>query len=114
MNGNGGQPQQRPTLPPVAALTCKECQTNIQVRIPHPIIINSPAFTQIMFPHETQDKCPQCGSVYLFTVQHISEQGLLELAWMKLQTESQITPGTSQSLRQVLETNDLAKKVKPQ
>jgi hypothetical protein len=109
--GNG-QPQ-IPQLPPVASLKCGNCQHDFIVRVPPPRIINAPDFTTIVFVHERFDKCPQCGTTYMFNVAHINPAGQLGMTWIAIQTEqSAIVPGTEKNLTQAVQTEEIAKKIK--
>ena len=113
MTPGQGPPKPTISLPPVANIQCVGCQQQIQVRLPRPRLANAPDVTIIAFAHERMDKCPHCGTNYLFQINGIDQNGTLGFLWLPIQNEtSAIVPGTSQNLSAAVATEETAKKIK--
>jgi hypothetical protein len=103
---------QKPQMNNVAEIECVDCHKQLKVRIPKPRIANAIDVTFIAFAHERLDKCPECGAVYIFNIDHIEPDGKLSLMWVKVSSESSIVPGTQNNLTQATQQDDVAKKIK--
>jgi hypothetical protein len=99
-------------LPQVATIQCVGCQNQIQVRLPRPRMANAPDVTVIAFAHENLDKCPHCGTKYLFQVHGIDQNGTMEFLWLPVREQPKIIPGTQQNLAVATSNDEVAKKIK--
>jgi hypothetical protein len=112
--GANGQGPPGPQLASLAQAQCISCKGDFMVRIPPPRIINGPDFTNIVFVHPQLDKCPNCGTQYVFRVHHIDQNGTLGFDWVPIKAEQSVVPGTQSNLNQALQNDDIAKKIKLQ
>lgn len=104
--------EQKPQLAQAAEIECIDCHRKMMVRIPKPRLANAIDVTFIAFAHERLDKCPECGTVYVFNISHFEPNGQMIMTWIKLPTEQTIVPGTQNNLAQALQQDDTAKKIK--
>ena len=109
---DGVEVENKPQMNNVAEIECIDCHNKIKVRIPKPRIANAIDVTFIAFAHERLDKCPECGAVYIFNIDHIEPDGKLFPLWIKVQMDSTIVPGTQNNLTQAMQQDDVAKKIK--
>ena len=114
MNENGPQQAaQLPSPPMNAMLTCVKCQESFVVRIPPARIVNMPDMTFIAYSHPVFEKCPKCGSKYVFQIRGINEQSQLMYSWILREIDkSAIAQGTDENLKHALSIADLSKQVK--
>lgn len=93
---------------------CVQCKGPIEAPQPTLRFFNGPDVSTMISIHTRAYKCPGCGLAYLCLLgTNLDPEGKVIFIWQPVQTkESAIAPGTDANVKQALETNNLASKIK--
>jgi hypothetical protein len=104
----------QPPTPVMMKFNCVNCKGPVEA--PQPILrfFNAADVSTIISMHNKAYKCPECGLAYICLIHPgLDPEGKLIFVWQPIQTQaSAIAPGTDSNLKQAVETNSLASKIK--
>jgi len=99
----------------MAKMQCPSCKKQMDVVLPPSRIFNGPDVSIIAFPHQMLDKCADCGSKYLCTVEGFDKTGVLNFKWVRVevrQNPSAIATGTDAEMKQAIQNSRLSEAMK--